>query len=338
MMPNNIKPCLLPTAKGGSCLVELLLQVVLLFLVLLAKLGSSFTAPLSLSNSRKLLQDPLIVPEGLSRATSRKLQTCAVNSTFNACANCCGYKFADDYTIYGAVNAYNMDKATAITNYGEMKCWDVSDVTDMKQLLAHKPFLDEPIGCWDVSKVTTMKSMFYGATRFIQPIGNWNVSSVTDISWMFAYATNFNQAIGNWNVSRVTTLNNMFEEAKSFNQDISNWDVSKVTTMSDMFWRAPFNQDLCAWYNKLQGNPPVGDIFTTSACPVKTAPNFVDKTSFCWACSCNGGGKLLSIVRLACQFYFVSVTTCLAYNDEPLYNRYQNPFKDNAVTARKHAM
>jgi surface protein len=155
---------------------------------------------------------------------------------------------------------------------------------------------------------------------------------------MFAYATNFNQAIGNWNVSRVTTLNNMFEEAKSFNQDISNWDVSKVTTMSDMFWRAPFNQDLCAWYNKLQGNPPVGDIFTTSACPVKTAPNFVDKTSFCWACSCNGGGKLLSIVRLACQFYFVSVTTCLANNDEPLYNRYQNPFKDNAVTARKHAM
>ena len=44
---------------------------------------------------------------------------------------------------------------------------------------------NQPIGNWDVSNVTNMRNMFGCAKAFNQPIGNWDVSSVTDMSLMF---------------------------------------------------------------------------------------------------------------------------------------------------------
>jgi len=158
----------------------------------------------------------------LSYSNRRKLQeTCPAGFTYNTCANCCGYKFTDDGTIYDTVNAYSQDKTTAVNTYGEMNCWDVSSITDMSGLF-YLSQLNEPIGCWNVGSVTDMYRMFRYATNFNQPIGNWSVSGVTDMYAMFAYATNFNQPIGNWNVSSVTTMYAMFGDATNFNQPIGN--------------------------------------------------------------------------------------------------------------------
>ena len=33
---------------------------------------------------------------------------------------------------------------------------------------------NQPIGSWDVSNVTNMKNMFYGLSSFNQPIGSWD--------------------------------------------------------------------------------------------------------------------------------------------------------------------
>jgi hypothetical protein len=66
--------------------------------------------------------------------------------------------------------------------------------------------------------------------------------------------------------------------------------------MSVMFYGATaFNQDLCAWYNKLLNLPTVDGMLTSSGCTDKADPDFSSKTSFCQACSCSGG-KSLSIV------------------------------------------
>jgi len=87
---------------------------------------------------------------------------------------------------------------------------------------------NQPIGNWDVSNVTNMREMFASATAFNQDISSWDVSNVTNMLNMFYIATSFNQPIGSWNVSSVTDMSNMFYNATSFNQPIGSWDVGNV--------------------------------------------------------------------------------------------------------------
>ncbi len=148
--------------------------------------------------------------------------------------------------------------------------WDVSNVTDMSDLLTGVPF-NQDISGWDVGNVRNMSGLFSGNTAFNQNIGGWNTSNVTNMSSMFA-DTSFNQNIGGWNTSNVTNMNfmfnnspfnqnignwttsslistyGMFADTSSFNQDISSWDVSNVTSMAYMFQRATsFNKNLSTW-------------------------------------------------------------------------------------------
>ena len=118
---------------------------------------------------------------------------------------------------------------------------------------------NQPIGDWNVSGVTNMRNMFYNATSFNQPIGDWDVSNVADMSQMFADAISFNQPIGDWDVSNVTDMNVMFYNVESFNQPIGDWDVSNVTNMYAMFYYAEsFNQDISSWCVTNIDSEPVG--------------------------------------------------------------------------------
>jgi hypothetical protein len=73
------------------------LQVKLLLLV--PKLASVFAAPLN--------------NEELSHSSRRDLQqTCASGFTYNACANCCGYKFTTMTALQGAVEGYPANQDT----------------------------------------------------------------------------------------------------------------------------------------------------------------------------------------------------------------------------------
>ena len=131
---------------------------------------------------------------------------------------------------------------------GDIDNWDVSNVTNMKQMFWYANSFNQDIGKWDVSNVTGMTSMFDFAGDFNKDIGNWDVSMVTNMSSMFSSAQAFNQDIGNWDVSKVTDMEGMFSQAYKFNQDIGKWDVSNVTDMRQMFHRADnFNQDLSQW-------------------------------------------------------------------------------------------
>ncbi|WP_159075809.1 BspA family leucine-rich repeat surface protein, partial [Muricauda brasiliensis] len=105
----------------------------------------------------------------------------------------------------------------------------------------------QDIGGWDVSKVTDMKNMFASVQTFNHNIGSWQVGQVTNMVGMFAYAWKFNQDIGGWDVSNVTNMAGMFFSARAFNQDIGSWDVQQVTSMKNMFFDCPLNQDLGAW-------------------------------------------------------------------------------------------
>ena len=141
-----------------------------------------------------------------------------------------------------------------INNFGNIKYWDVSNVTNMSNLF--RMDLDMPrdlkrlagIENWDVSHVTDMSKMFSGCKTFNQPLNKWKVSHVTDMSQMFYECEEFNQPLNKWDVSNVTDMHGMFLNCERFNQPLDKWDVSNVTNMEGMFYGAwSFNQPLNMW-------------------------------------------------------------------------------------------
>ena len=146
--------------------------------------------------------------------------------------------------IGSAVDLWLSNQVLAETTYGHISDWDVSGVTDMKQLFKGLDF-NQNIGGWDVSSVTDMTQMFMNC-NFNQDIGSWNVSSVTTMRQIFKGSENFNQDIGGWDVSSVTNMRQMFNGC-DFNQDIGGWDVSSATSMYGMFANGIFNQDIGNW-------------------------------------------------------------------------------------------
>ena len=92
----------------------------------------------------------------------------------------------DDYLNGGA------RKQRVVIKYGEIRNWDVSNVTNMRWMFVDAEAFNQPLNKWNVSKVKDMESMFEGASSFNQPLNKWNVSNVTRMARMFMGATSFN--------------------------------------------------------------------------------------------------------------------------------------------------
>ena len=110
--------------------------------------------------------------------------------------------------------------------------WDVSHVTDMGYLFAHKKFNGD-ISKWDVSSVRNMSCMFDGSS-FNGDIRSWNICSLKNCQYMFAYSE-FNQDISGWDVSHVNSLDRMFIGSYNMYRDLSGWDVTNASYKYQMF-------------------------------------------------------------------------------------------------------
>jgi len=80
---------------------------------------------------------------------------------------------------------------------------------------------------WDVSEVTTMTHAFQNQEEFNADLSQWNTKSVTDMSYMFYDCEQFNSDISNWNVAQVTSMKQMFRGAKALNQDVFGWFANR---------------------------------------------------------------------------------------------------------------
>jgi surface protein len=135
--------------------------------------------------------------------------------------------------------------------------WDVSNVTDMREMFYKVFSFNQLLDNWDVSQVAGMGYMFYKAFSFNQSLDNWDVNQVTGMKSMFDRAESFDQPLNNWDVSQVTDMRFMFSKATSFNQPFNNWNVSQVTDMEGIFYDATiFNQDLSGWCVEQIPNKP----------------------------------------------------------------------------------
>ncbi len=72
------------------------------------------------------------VHHGLRHIMKRmeSISDCMEGFTFNSCASCCGFKFSTRGDLITAVNDYD------VSLYGQMKCWDVSSITDLTNLFS----------------------------------------------------------------------------------------------------------------------------------------------------------------------------------------------------------
>jgi len=147
------------------------------------------------------------------------------------------------------VNAARLEQ----TSYTDQP--DLSSVTSMYAMFQGARYFNGDVRDWDVSNVTDMSYVFAGgssplyasaswSTHFNGDVSGWDVSSVTDMTALFRYASWFDQPIGGWDVSKVTSMSVMLARASSFNQPIGDWDVSSVTDMSGLFSGA---YDLLPW-------------------------------------------------------------------------------------------
>ena len=163
--------------------------------------------------------------------------------------------FNQDLSTWDVSNVTNMKNMfqLAETFNQDISSWDVSSVTNMGNMfnngnIASPGLFNQDISSWDVSSVTNMQQMFFNADSFNQDINGWNVSSVANMNSMFAFSSVFNQDLNSWDVSSVTNMGDMFNRATSFDGNISSWDVSSVTNMQQMFYVASnFNQNLSGW-------------------------------------------------------------------------------------------
>ena len=134
-------------------------------------------------------------------------------------------------TLKEAIAHWTRDEVDCFMTYGHISYWDVSRVTNMRDMFYSSKF-DGDISKWNVSNVTDMGCMFQNS-KFNGYISKWDVSNVTLMSYMFTNSK-FNGDISKWDVSNVTHMDGMFYLSK-FNGYISKWDVSNVTDMSYMF-------------------------------------------------------------------------------------------------------
>jgi len=149
-----------------------------------------------------------------------------------------------DQNLRSAVSLWIGNLCNALLKYGEIRAWETSEVTDMKEIFRRQKIFNENLGLWQTSKVTNMQGVFTIAKKFNGDITDWDTSAVKEIQFMFNNAKAFNQDLSSWDLTSCQDMTSMFEGAKAFNSKMKKMTLT-LTNMKDIFKDAPkFKSDL----------------------------------------------------------------------------------------------
>ncbi|GMH49861.1 hypothetical protein TrVE_jg3932, partial [Triparma verrucosa] len=165
---------------------------------------------------------------------------------------------------------YEEDRELTLVIYGELNNWNVSEVTDMKNLFKDMEDFNENISAWNVGRVESFAGMFKNATSFNKSkIKGWKPqqrewklrndtlkTAVKEFKEDKELAIVIYGELNNWNVTEVTDMKYLFKDMESFNEDISRWNVRNVDHFDGIFDNTPFRkyQKLVeSWKTKYRG-------------------------------------------------------------------------------------
>ena len=74
------------------------------------------------------------------------------------------YKPLNDENIREATKLWFGNRKECRFKFGDIKYWDTTNITNMKELFQYKTDFNEDLSGWDVSNVEDMSQMFYCAT------------------------------------------------------------------------------------------------------------------------------------------------------------------------------
>ena len=161
----------------------------------------------------------------------------------------------DTLDVSSLTNAFKCDDFSSLfQGYRNVKYiigledWDVSEVTNMKEMFRDCDNFNADLSKWNVSSVKDMRYMFYNCNNFNSDLSNWNVSSVTTMLAMFDGCKNFNADLSKWNVSSVEDMRYMFQNCKKFDSDLSKWNVSSLENVGHTFSGCKSPEQLPSWY------------------------------------------------------------------------------------------
>ena len=120
------------------------------------------------------------------------------------------------YELYEKQGKGDTLDVSSLTN--AFKCDDFSSLFQGYVKVKHIIGLED----WDVSEVTNMKEMFKDCDNFNADLSKWNVSSVKDMRYMFYDCIKFKSDLSKWDVSSVKNMVEMFDGCKSLKQ-IPSW-------------------------------------------------------------------------------------------------------------------
>lgn len=141
-----------------------------------------------------------------------------------------------DQTIQQAVILWELDRAAAQDQYGDIEDWDTSAVTSFRYLFRDRQ--DEfkhNLNRWNTSQVTSLFGLAQNAPFFQAEISGWDTSSVQDITRAFSGATRFAGDISLFETKNVVSMLYTFDGAERFNAPISNWNTTSCVSMLGIF-------------------------------------------------------------------------------------------------------
>lgn len=157
------------------------------------------------------------------------------------------YPGLDAWDVSGVTNMKNIFKGSVNFNQN-LSAWVTTSVETLEGAFSGCVKYNQPMGTWKTTTCRDMNSMFYGCTLFSQDISTWDTIRVADFSQMFMNATAFNGNVSKWNTQSGSDFTSMFENCSTFNIDISKWIMSGAQFVKRMFANAiVFNANLAAW-------------------------------------------------------------------------------------------
>lgn len=140
---------------------------------------------------------------------------------------------------------------TALSTYGDYKHWDVSAVTEIRNLLQSgvDPIYVDSIGGldfsnWDVSSAQSIDRCFGyldSSTPIPVNVSGWNLTNVSSADYVFVSSNIEVEGLDSWSFgSGLTSINKFFQNAYYLTMydgvlDLSSWDVSSFSDFSYFF-------------------------------------------------------------------------------------------------------